>query len=1201
MPFLTKIQLVCFINICNSRLICHKVTQKLRRYTWKWNSIIYYDKGNVVAGEKVDKILFKTMVMASNPKATEAQVTLLWNNYQTTGTLPKGFETLLPSSDNKSAPSCIFKPTGNTDYSVGLERTKPQAPVATATLPALTPKIGDEQSKDLTVEYLSTTVQDAIQTYMSQSDKDGIVSKGWDELKQRWNSEYSSTNVGKVINSEMNGIGFMQKAQNGELSKREYYQENKERLLNMFPGFPAMTQSQQLRLRAKVDSLSMQQIKDMQHEFAMTSPEDSAKLKARTQKFVNEPLPQSSNVEIKSKFIPKMPTPPNPMASEEKISFEEVFYYERGCTFNKENVEKLQENKAQFSFVSGAYQKVEGFKQDAKTVLKDYDAATLPRTTGQYTIPGVEPNAEGYEKKVLDVFKGYYGKEATQQQVQALLAEQKLDVKALQDDKGNVSLQFGEKYKSDADKNAVLNSLLKFETTKQDSKLKQVMGGKTYEDHQKQYAESYVSAMGTKNSAELAKAFAEGQDGVNRTFSGVMTYGGMTLMVVGGVATLVPGGQAVGAGALKVGGDLALAGMATKTVLDVANATTKKGGMTDEDAKNILKEAAINAGGFAIGFGAGAVGSKVGSALISNGMSKIPALVAERGVDATLSMLGDMAMMGDVNLQGNAMNALIATVTGLSKSKPMFKGERAAAIEEGIKVRETKLEQSDVLKDSPIETVNPFAKQKTAPKYEAKVEVEEAKTIKPQATVANTDGFLLADFIENSTKSATPFLKANEIVSSEPLYVDYLSSSHSNIERGHNTINGTVIDFGAFFKENPQLDNPGIKRAVRIVGERISKNTTASHDIEYKISDANKKIIEDYIVKSKNPVEFEDAIRILETQYKNILPDDCKSYLKGLKETSFLKRLKETHPDIENPQAYFEANEMSLEFNKEMPSIVADMKAAKLDKGAAFSSRAKGVQSIYDKITAAIKEDNLSLQKATTKVRDGVGNRTIMADLDLSQHPDLIALYKINPQEAITKACELQSKETFDNLMNLLSQGDSGNIEALKLTNYKGKDGLPYMSDERIVKIKSMAFDKGIKLEIKTGDEAVRGSGYTALQMNFLHKNGITSEWQTRGIRVDEFAEFEHFPYDIRQKKDPTGGRPELKELYEPIIKTVKSMSDADFDEYMQYLNSHYIYLRKLELGFVDTVKPELPVKFDSVLSAEGLKNLHEQAKKLKK
>ena len=131
--------------------------------------------------------------------------------------------------------------------------------------------------------------------------------------------------------------------------------------------------------------------------------------------------------------------------------------------------------------------------------------------------------------------------------------------------------------------------------------------------------------------------------------------------------------------------------------------------------------------------------------------------------------------------------------------------------------------------------------------------------------------------------------------------------------------------------------------------------------------------------------------------------------------------------------------------------------------------------------------------------------------------------------------------------------------------------------------------------------------------MNF-ELNGMIFEFQFRGRAVNDFAEGEHIPYDLRTGKDIIGKDTQLEVLYGPIKELLvknddpnaplgKCMTDDEYKAYNAYLTAHYNYLREMELGF-ESKKPsitEYNCPHDDRLIAENLVILHEVAEKLKK
>lgn len=96
---------------------------------------------------------------------------------------------------------------------------------------------------------------------------------------------------------------------------------------------------------------------------------------------------------------------------------------------------------------------------------------------------------------------------------------------------------------------------------------------------------------------------------------------------------------------------------------------------------------------------------------------------------------------------------------------------------------------------------------------------------------------------------------------------------------------------------------------------------------------------------------------------------------------------------------------------------------------------------------------------------------------------------------------------------------------------------------------------------------AKKDSGYTSFQTNVKIKlsDGTigNGELQIRGSILNDFADVEHIPYDIR-----TGKIFETDGKYAPIMKIIKKMSSEEYDIYCkEYLQQEYNYLIQLERG----------------------------------
>ena len=92
-------------------------------------------------------------------------------------------------------------------------------------------------------------------------------------------------------------------------------------------------------------------------------------------------------------------------------------------------------------------------------------------------------------------------------------------------------------------------------------------------------------------------------------------------------------------------------------------------------------------------------------------------------------------------------------------------------------------------------------------------------------------------------------------------------------------------------------------------------------------------------------------------------------------------------------------------------------------------------------------------------------------------------------------------------------------------------------------------------------------------------------ELQIRGTEVNEFADVEHIPYDIR-----TGKITASDSKYSEIYDIIKNMEKSDYTSYNEYLGEIYKTLRMKELGLLDkgAAMPEIG-KFVKGVSVENL------------
>lgn len=238
--------------------------------------------------------------------------------------------------------------------------------------------------------------------------------------------------------------------------------------------------------------------------------------------------------------------------------------------------------------------------------------------------------------------------------------------------------------------------------------------------------------------------------------------------------------------------------------------------------------------------------------------------------------------------------------------------------------------------------------------------------------------------------------------------------------------------------------------------------------------------------------------------------------------------------------------------------------------------RAKGLESLRDKIVNKIASGDknvANINDARKIVEDGIGTRLILDEINDE-----------NMQALTNKLC---------------SEIENGNIQITEINNYRGKGLPPYFTDAQIEQIKNAVmirrnndrdnncYDETLKdLKVITGshEKAVKASGYSALQLNVKYKNGALGEIQIRGKEMDQVAEVEHVPYDIRKGK-------QLKPKYDNIAKEIKALDDDTYGEYQKYWQGMFEYAIKKERG-IPCARPELPDGVPKSLAFEELQKI---------
>ncbi|MEG2429069.1 MAG: hypothetical protein RSA99_01670, partial [Oscillospiraceae bacterium] len=536
----------------------------------------------------------------------------------------------------------------------------------------------EKQCKEVACQIIDENLAEAEKVFKSQNL--GKISGYYDENKDE-NDALKTSNVAKVLDYQNAGLVQIVKAKNKNLTKRQYYDENKQRIkdmiltrLNVLKTPTGTSYFDSLRgtypkekmtgiINSYIENMcsnaSIKDLKDIQKQFVSLSKADEAgalgefvnSAKEHDKKSQNATTnPLGNEGKAQKMKAPNKGLTPSYWDSAEPISFEEVYKLERGTEYSQATIVKHVQAKAEMETVINAQNK----KQQFVDFTENLRAENL--------------TAADKEKKLLSGFAEFYAlsEDGGRGQLQKIIGKANLPITI-----ENGKLNFAPNT-SDEIKNKMLNSLLKLAGQEKEKDFQSFLGGKSLEEYQQSFETSTNNALGEENSGLLARAMAEDNLGVIERYTGNTSMAGMALTVVGGVLCFTPVAP-LGAAMVTVGNAVAIGGMAAKTGLGVADYATKEV-QTQEEATDLAKNFVMDAGGFIIGMKAGQAGVKAFSNLIDKKLvavfggqisqgNKAQALKtvlanpeylksfskaagAKISTDFLISYAGDMAMMG---------------------------------------------------------------------------------------------------------------------------------------------------------------------------------------------------------------------------------------------------------------------------------------------------------------------------------------------------------------------------------------------------------------------------------------------------------------------------------------------------------------------------------------------------------------------------
>ena len=579
-----------------------------------------------------------------------------------------------------------------------------------------------KEAEDTAIETIASNSAQALRTINNIDG--GKISTTYNEIKEALHSELAESNVARVAYAQNESAELLRKAQNNELTYEEYCKRKKGVLLETFP-LPNMTDKQKASVAKMVASLSPKETEEfLKKSLALPNPK-AKNYKSKVNEFLNdfkmsttEMISNAQNGDKTGtlKSTTKTKTAYKLSGGKRLMTFDETYKSEMGVTFKKENIEAYNRSAATFAGVSKMTEKLDEIHKqldDNITIVEGNNRNGVDSQT-------LETCNKRLEIGLKNSLRNLYGDDETA--ISKGLKDLTGENYSYKNGKLTMDVPANSGFAYTANGNDLVRLSKKVLKTV-DENYQKTVGKKPLETYAKEMAEANKVAYGMKNAAQLADAYRADQEGVVHTVRAGVEYAGTAVMVAG-MLCYPPVAFAGGAIASFGGVGVEMTEEATKRHTD------------PETMKALGEELATNAALMGIGMGAGKVGATVKATMLAKSSPKLMATIADIGTDASISLMGDLALTGQVNLEGEGFSQVMSLIAGhrgkivggVKKIKEALKTPKAEleAPQPKAEVKpETEIPQPKAAEQALREEI---ARQKEATKSEAKASEQQLMT-----------------------------------------------------------------------------------------------------------------------------------------------------------------------------------------------------------------------------------------------------------------------------------------------------------------------------------------------------------------------------------------------------------------------------------------------------------------------------------------
>ncbi len=350
-----------------------------------------------------------------------------------------------------------------------------------------------------------------------------------------------------------------------------------------------------------------------------------------------------------------------------KGNFEEVWNDVTGVEYDPEKIALYQDKITQLNFISENLAAVDSFYESLSNNENQYNVENTYNSFIKFY------GEEKGEQKFLEALKYGYNNN-----IDSGIYDPNNLVESIQFDKDKnlvFTMQNGDTFELGKLKDVNASNLTsvysdkfkKIETQEHLGNLEKLLGV-DYDSLAKECMTLSSEALGEANAVNnVLNEYINSQEKFIDEMACFTQFAGMGSMLIGGtIACVVPGAQGLGLGMIKVGQAMSVMGTFGDEALEVVDKITNDRTYEEDLAeyKEILKEFVTDGALFASGYVIGTYSNALGDMVFTETGSKFLSKFADIGFDATMSLLSDMAITGEIDLFGEGLSQFLGIVTG---------------------------------------------------------------------------------------------------------------------------------------------------------------------------------------------------------------------------------------------------------------------------------------------------------------------------------------------------------------------------------------------------------------------------------------------------------------------------------------------------------------------------------------------------------